>query len=180
MLKDERQKGKIVYKIWDIVVVVILAVLADCDEWEEIEDYAKEQKDFLKKFLKLTGGIPSAKTYERVISLIDCQELNKIFVDFVKSIQFLDNKFFKDILSFDGKVDTGSSRKKGYIVEETKPLNVLNVYSDKLQMCIEQEMYDKDSSDLVLKDDLNTGFNVAKRVSNIVNPNTIKSNKIYV
>lgn len=40
--------------------------------------------------------------------------------------------------------------------------------------------YDKDSSDLVLKDDLNAGFNVAKRVSNIVNPNTIKSNKIYV
>ena len=40
--------------------------------------------------------------------------------------------------------------------------------------------YDKDSSDLVLKDDINTGFNVAKRVSNIVNPNTIKSNKIYV
>ena len=40
--------------------------------------------------------------------------------------------------------------------------------------------YDKDSSDLVLKDNLNTGFNVAKRVSNIVNPNTIKSNKIYV
>ena len=40
--------------------------------------------------------------------------------------------------------------------------------------------YDKDSSDLVLKDNLNTGFNVAKKVSNIVNPNTIKSNKIYV
>ena len=140
MLKDERQKGKVIYKIWDIVVVVILAVLADCNEWEEIEDYAKEEKEFLKNFLKLTGGIPSAKTYERVISLIDCQELNKIFVDFVKSIQFMENKFFKDILSFDGKVDKGSSRKKGYIVEETKPLNVLNVYSDKLQMCIEQEM----------------------------------------
>ena len=46
MLKDKRQKGKVVYKIWDIVVVVILAVLADCNEWEEIEDYAKEQKDF--------------------------------------------------------------------------------------------------------------------------------------
>ena len=31
MLKDERQKGKVIYKIWDIVVVVILAVLADCN-----------------------------------------------------------------------------------------------------------------------------------------------------
>lgn len=40
--------------------------------------------------------------------------------------------------------------------------------------------YDKDSSNLILKNDVNTGFNVAKRVSNIVNPNTIKSNKIYV
>ena len=40
--------------------------------------------------------------------------------------------------------------------------------------------YDKDSSDLILKNDVNTRFNVAKRVSNIVNPNTIKSNKIYV
>ena len=101
----------------------------------------------------MTGGIPSSKTYERVISLIDCQELNKIFVDFVKSIQFMDNKFFKDILSFDGNVDTGSSRKKGYIVEETMPLNVLNVYSDKLQMCIEQEMIEEKTNE---RDALNT------------------------
>ena len=148
MLKDERQKVKIVYKIWDIVVVVILAVLADCNEWEEIADYARDKKDFLKKFLKLTGGIPTAKTYERVISLIDSQELNKIFVDFIKDIQFMDDIYFKDILSFDGKVDKGSSRKKGYIVEETKPLNVLNVYSDKLQMCIDQEMIEEKTNEI--------------------------------
>ena len=148
MLKDERQKGKIVYKIWDIVVVVVLAVLADCNEWEEIADYARDEKDFLKKFLKLTGGIPTAKTYERVISLIDSQELNKIFVDFIKDIQFMDDIYFKDILSFDGKVDKGSSRKKGYIVEETKPLNVLNVYSDKLQMCIDQEMIEEKTNEI--------------------------------
>ena len=148
ILKDERQKGKVIYKIWDIVVVVILAVLADCNEWEEIADYARDEKDFLKKFLKLTGGIPTAKTYERVISLIDSQELNKIFVDFIKDIQFMDDIYFKDILSFDGKVDKGSSRKKGYIVEETKPLNVLNVYSDKLQMCIDQEMIEEKTNEI--------------------------------
>ena len=148
MLKDERQKGKVIYKIWDIVVVVVLAVLADCNEWEEIADYARDEKYFLKKFLKLTGGIPTAKTYERVISLIDSQELNKIFVDFIKDIQFMDDIYFKDILSFDGKVDKGSSRKKGYIVEETKPLNVLNVYSDKLQMCIDQEMIEEKTNEI--------------------------------
>ena len=98
------------------------------------------RKNFLKSFLKLTGGIPSAKTYERVISIVDSNELNNIFVEFIKEIQFMDNKYFKDILSFDGKVD---KRNKGYITEETKPLNVLNVYSDKLEMCIEQEMIEE-------------------------------------
>lgn len=148
MLKDIRQKGKKVYKIWDIVVVVILAVLADCNEWEEIEDYAKDEKDFLKTFLKLTGGIPCAKTYERVISIVDSQELNKIFVDFIKDIQFMEEKYFKDILSFDGKVDKGSARNAGYITQKIKPLNVLNVYSDKLQMCIEQEMIEEKTNEI--------------------------------
>ena len=147
-LKDERQKRKTTYKIWDIVVVTILAVLADCNEWQEIADYAEEEKDFLKNFLKLTGGIPSAKTYERVISMIDSNELNNIFVEFIKEIQFMDNKYFKDILSFDGKVDKGSKRNKGYITEETKPLNVLNVYSDKLEMCIEQEMIEEKTNEI--------------------------------
>ena len=147
-LKDERQKGKTTYKIWNIVVVTILAVLADCNEWQEIVDYAKEEKDFLKSFLKLTGGIPTAKTYERVISMVDSNELNNIFVEFIKEIQFMDNKYFKDILSFDGKVDKGSKRNKGYITEETKPLNVLNVYSDKLEMCIEQEIIEEKTNEI--------------------------------
>ena len=148
MLNDKRQKGKVTYKIWDIVVVAILAVLADCNEWEEIADYAKDKKEFLKTFLKLTGGIPSAKTYERVISILDSNELNKIFVEFIKDIQFMEDKYFKDILSFDGKVDKGSARNKGYMVDETKPLNVLNVYSDKLQMCIEQEIIEEKTNEI--------------------------------
>lgn len=40
--------------------------------------------------------------------------------------------------------------------------------------------YDKNSSDLVLKANINAGYAVPKRVGNIVNPNMIKSNKICV
>ena len=117
MLNDERQKSKIKYKIWDTVVVVILAVLADCNERDEIEDFAKDERTFLKRFLKLIYGVPSAKTYERVISMIDSEELNKLFVEFINEIQFIDNVGFKDILSFDGKADERSTRKKKFITD---------------------------------------------------------------
>lgn len=40
--------------------------------------------------------------------------------------------------------------------------------------------YDKNSSDLILKSNINAGYAVATRVSNVINPNMIKSNKIYV
>lgn len=147
-IKDPRQAGKKIYKLWDIVVVVILAILCDCNEWEEIEDFAKSKKKFLSNFLKLTGGIPSAKTYERVISMIDSTLLNDIFVKFVKNIKCSYNKEFKDIFSFDGKVDKGSSRKENELRDNIKPLNVLNVYSDKLQYCIDQEMIDEKSNEI--------------------------------
>ena len=175
-LKDERQKGKTTYKIWDIVVVTILAVLADCNEWQEIVDYAKEEKDFLKSFLKLTGGIPTAKTYERVISMVDSNELNNIFVEFIKEIQFMDNKFFKDILSFDGKVDKGSKRNKGYITEETKPLNVLNVYSDKLEMCIEQEMIEEKTNEITAIPEIIKRLNLKNVICTLDALNTQKEN----
>ena len=148
MLEDIRQKGKKIYKIWDIVVVVILAVLSDCNEWSEIEDFAYERRDFLKKFLKLTGGIPSAKTYERVIGMIDSRELNRIFVEFCQRIQTPKKKEFKEILSFDGKVEKGSARQAGLFYKESKPLNVLNVYSDKLEMCIDQEMIEDKTNEI--------------------------------
>ena len=40
--------------------------------------------------------------------------------------------------------------------------------------------YDENTSDLILKDKILAGFNVAKRVSNIVNPNSIKSKRICI
>lgn len=40
--------------------------------------------------------------------------------------------------------------------------------------------YDENSSDLVLNPNVNAGYNLAKRVRNIVNPDSIKSKRIYV
>ena len=65
----------------------------------------------------------------------------------------MENIGFKDIFSFDGKVDKSSARKKGFVVDDVKPLNV---YSDKLQMCIDQEMIkekaNKNHKEILFKD----------------------------
>lgn len=49
-LTDTRQQKKCTYKIWDIIVVTFLAILANCDNWEEIRWFALSKKNGLKTF----------------------------------------------------------------------------------------------------------------------------------
>ena len=142
-LTDKRMKRKCTYKIWDIVCVALLAVISNCDEWEEIEMFGIKNKNWLRKFLLLTGGIPSAQTYERVISLLEPDEINKICVEFSNILTEINRKK-KEMYHFDGKVEKGSSRKDG----EIKPLNVLNVFSSKYGICIDQEMIEEKTNEI--------------------------------
>ena len=41
-------------------------------------------KKILKTFLKLTKGFSTTKTYKKVIPMIDNNELNNLFVEFIK------------------------------------------------------------------------------------------------
>ena len=88
----------------------------------------------------------------------------------------MDNKYFKDILSFDGKVDKGSARGKGYITEETKPLNVLNVYSDKLEMCIDQEMIEEKTNEITVIPEIVERLNLKNVICTWDTLNTQKEN----
>lgn len=146
-LKDTRMQKKCDYKMWDIVVCVIVSVLCGKKDWEEIHDFVEEKYSFFRSFLLMTGGIPSAKTYERVMSIIDYKELEKILVTFFKAIT-KDILTGIDILSFDGRVSNGSKQQKTIKRDEVSPLNMLNVYSSKYQLCIASEIIDKKTNEI--------------------------------
>lgn len=146
-LTDTRIPKKCTYKIWDIVVVVFIAVLANCNEWEEIANFAKLKKQWFKNFLKLSGGIPSAETYERVFSLINPKELEKATTYFVSEMVHIFN-YDKDIINIDGKTDNGSARKETDFKEEVKSLNVLNAYSNKYGICLASEEISKKTNEI--------------------------------
>ncbi|MBP3920695.1 MAG: transposase family protein [Bacilli bacterium] len=85
-LTDSRQQIKCTYKIWDVVVCVIISALCGKKDWEEIHDFVEEKYSFFSSFLKMTGGIPCAKTYEGIMSIINYKELEKIVLSFFKTI----------------------------------------------------------------------------------------------
>ena len=83
----------------------------------------------------MTGGVSSYKTYKRVMAIIDYKELEKILLLFFDNIT-KDILNGVNILSFDGRVSNGSKRNKTIKNDKINPLNMLNVYSTKDQLCI--------------------------------------------
>lgn len=147
VIKDTRVKGKTKFKIWDIIVCTILAVLFGAQDWEDVHDFVNNYKEWLREFLLLTGGIPCSKTYERVFSIIDPHELEMVLNDFIMSFN-INPLLEEDIINLDGRVTRGSSRQKTEYQDKIKPLNVLNAYSNKYGICLASEMIEEKSNEI--------------------------------
>ena len=174
-LSDTRQNGKVKYKIWDIIVVAFLAILGNCNDWEEIHDFAVLKKDWLKNFLMLTGGIPSAITYKRVFSIIKPEELENICVLFAQDVLKLFSSQ-RDIMNIDGKTDNGSKRNESTIRDKVKSLNVLNVYSNNLGLCVASEKIEDKTNEIPTIPKILERINVKGNIITWDALNTQKSN----
>ncbi|WP_247686904.1 transposase family protein [Pseudoalteromonas luteoviolacea] len=70
-IDDPRQQSKVQHLLSDILFLTISAVIAGCQGWEEIEDFAHDKLPWLRKFITLANGVPRHDTIARVISRID-------------------------------------------------------------------------------------------------------------
>ena len=158
-IKDTRIKGKTKFKIWDIIICGILAVLFGSQDWEDIREFVDNHYEWLREFLLLTGGIPCAKTYERVFSIINSKELENILNDFIMSFDIKTN-LREDIINLDGRVSKGSSRQETEYQNKIKPLNVLNAYSNKYGICLASEMIEEKSNEIPTIPEILKRFNI--------------------
>lgn len=147
------------FKLWDVIICVILASFADCDDWEEIHEFVVDNYSWLKSFLQMTGGIPKVSSYERIISLIDANELNKILFDFFKTLTRNLNPQIK-LRNFDGRTNKGSKRNNTILNNGKNSLNCLNCYDNEYGYCIETVPIDEKANEIPTIETLIAGMDL--------------------
>src|SRR5690554_2166814 len=85
IIEDPRLERKKLHQLTDILFLSISACFCGCDTWEDIHDFARIQEEWLKKYIVLEHGIPSADTIARVFSLIDPDQFETAFRNWVLS-----------------------------------------------------------------------------------------------
>lgn len=61
-----REAGRCLHELSNILLLVLCGLLADCEMFEEIYDYARGKEAVLRVCLALPAGIPSHDTLNRV------------------------------------------------------------------------------------------------------------------
>jgi predicted transposase YbfD/YdcC len=87
---------------------VLCGFIADCEDFEEIEDFGNDKKAYLQTFLELANGIPSHDTMNRVFRHLDAGALEACLREWGKAI-LADLKY--DHLMIDGKELRGTCPK---------------------------------------------------------------------
>jgi hypothetical protein len=127
VIYDSRQQGKVKHKLIDILFIVVSATLCNCNEWEEIEEWAKAKEEWLRQYLELPNGIPSWYTMERVMDVIDPKQFEKCFVEWMREVTQVKEG---DVVAIDGKAMRGTADRRA----GKKAINIVSAWcsGDKL------------------------------------------------
>ena len=85
-LKDPRVDRTKRHKLIDVVVIAICAVIGGADTWADVELFGKSKKDWLSGLIELPNGIPSHDTFGRVFAMLDSEQFQECFVDWVRAV----------------------------------------------------------------------------------------------
>jgi len=106
---DPRRDRTKDHKLIDIISIAICAVICGAEGWVDIELFGKSKLPWLKTFLELPNGIPSHDTFGRVFSLIDAQQFQLAFYEWVLAV----NEIIQgQVINIDGKCLRGSDDKQ--------------------------------------------------------------------
>jgi predicted transposase YbfD/YdcC len=163
-LPDKRYAPFVEHKLADIVMITLLAVMADADEWEKIGEFARIKEGWLRGFLELKQGIPSHDTIQRVMSQINGSALYSLTINFlIIKIESLSKTAWtlrlnaeggKDegveephIVAFDGKESRGSKRAKTDR-DAVSGMQTVSAYSTEYGLCLGEAVIEEKTNEI--------------------------------
>ena len=99
-----RQCRNLKHRLADVLLSGFCGVLAGCDNFVEIADWARHHEAFLRTFLELPNGTPSHDTYTRVFATVRPAALHGVLIPWLQQRRGLPG----DWVHIDGKALRGT------------------------------------------------------------------------
>jgi predicted transposase YbfD/YdcC len=99
-LSDPRINRRKRHKLLDIVVIAICGIICGAQDWVGIATLGETKQDWFSSFLELPNGIPSHDTFGRVFRLLNFEEFEHCFFNWINTVF---GKTEGQVIPIDGK-----------------------------------------------------------------------------
>jgi len=129
-LSDDREPGRIVYPLEEVLLLVTCATIASCDDFDDIVTWGEHHLDFLRRFSEFHFGVPCERWLRCLVNRIDPVLFGRCFEGWIAAL-WPDRH---DLIAIDGKTARRThDRRKGL-----KALHTLSAYASNARLTLAQ------------------------------------------
>lgn len=129
------------HKLVDILVIALLAMINGAAGWEDMSEFADVREVWLRGFLELPGGVPSADTFRRVFEAIDEKAFGGCLTQIASELA---GDLGGEVVAIDGKTLRRSfDRRKG-----KSPLHIVSAWVAARNVTLGQVVTEEKSNEI--------------------------------
>src|SRR3979411_2809989 len=155
-LSDDREPGRIMYPLEEVLLLVTCATIASCDDFDDIVAWGEHHLDFLRRFSEFHFGIPCERWLRCLVNRIDPRLFGRCFEDWITAL-WPDRH---DLIAIDGKTARRThDRRKGL-----KALHTLSAYASNARLTLAQLSVPEKTNEITAIPDLLDQLSEAKQL----------------
>ena len=146
-VEDPRVENRCLHRLKDILFIAFCTLLSNGEDFEDMVEFGKQRQPWLEEVLDLPNGIPSHDTFNRVLQIIDSEQLKLAMGE---DAQDLIEDIKDKLISLDGKKIKGvSPTSRG-----NRGLFILSAWVGENRICLGQKKVEDKSNEISAIPDL--------------------------
>lgn len=138
---DPRVELRCLHRLKDILFIAFCTLLSNGEDFEDMVEFGKQRQSWLEGVLDLPNGIPSHDTFNRVLQIVDTEQLLSAMGE---DAQALVDDVKGQLISFDGKKMKGVSPKS----RGNKGFFILSAWVGENRICLGQKKVEGKSNEI--------------------------------
>jgi predicted transposase YbfD/YdcC len=140
-MPDERQPGKVMYPLDEILLLSLLAVLAGAEAFTDIARFGEKKLDLLRRFRPFANGTPAHDHLGDIFATLDAEAFQRCFVAWTAAL----TKAPADVIAIDGK----TSRRSGAKKSSKLPIHMVSAFAARQRLVMGQVAVAEKSNEIV-------------------------------
>lgn len=140
-MPDDRQVGKVIYPLDEILLLCLLAVLAGSETFTEIARFGEKKLTLLRRFRPFEDGTPAHDHLGDIFATLDAAAFQRCFVAWAAAL----TKTPVEVIAIDGKTLRRSYQKKG----SKEPIHMVSAFAARQRLVMGQIAVAEKSNEIV-------------------------------